>query len=366
VRFHSYVPNRRAQRFGLPARCNAGVAPFAAPGLAWQRFLPRFLPGASTRALEAGLNFGTILRLAPCDVFICMSGIYLEGAAYARRRYGAQIWLHRGSRHILSQDEILADTPGAERPTAATLKRELAGYRLADRIVVQARHVVQSFERDPEAMAKLIRIPTGTDLGTFRPAPPRRASSPVALLFVGTWSLRKGCDTLAEAIGRTPGVTLTHVGTRGDLAFPTQDWFRSLGRRDQKELPEAYAQADAVVLPSREEGLSQVLIQALASGVPIICSDRSGGADLAHTPSLAERITEVPVGDTAALASALALWRDRLLARELPPIAEVDRRTLGWRAYGERYDQALATFARHSVIKSSPRPQLQPKQEFST
>ncbi len=326
------------------------MLPFAAPGLAWQRLLPGFMPGGATATLEAGLNLGTIARLRPCDVFICMSGIYLEAAAYARRRHGAQVWLHRGSRHILSQDEILAAVPGAERPSAAAIKRELAGYRLADRIVVQSRHVVESFARDPEIAAKVVRIPTGTDVGVFkpRPGPAPRVTLPMSLLFVGTWSLRKGCDTLAAAVRATPGVSLTHVGSLGDLAFPSDGRFRTLGRRDQSELPSAYAEADALVLPSREEGLSQVLIQALASGLPIICSDRSGGADLAHTPALAERITEVAAGDEFALADALASLRDRLLAEPLPPLSEADRETLGWRAYGERYNRALERYARPS------------------
>ena len=78
-----------------------------------------------------------------------MSGIYLEAARFAKRRFGAAVWLERGSRHILSQDEILADIPGAAGRRPLAIDRELAGYALADRIVIPSLHVKESFRRDP-------------------------------------------------------------------------------------------------------------------------------------------------------------------------------------------------------------------------
>jgi hypothetical protein len=84
-----------------------------------------------------------------------MSGIYLEAARFAKQRYGATIWLERGSRHILSQDEILAAIPGAERPSPLVMRRELAGYALADRVVIPSHHVGERFRRDGATYAKL-------------------------------------------------------------------------------------------------------------------------------------------------------------------------------------------------------------------
>ena len=77
---------------------------------------------------------------------------------------------------------------------------------------------------------------------------------------------------------------------------------------------EHYAQANVFVHASREEGLSVVLGQALAMGLPIICTDRTGGADLAHTPALKERITIVPHDNVDALSEAIAA-RARQLER---------------------------------------------------
>jgi glycosyltransferase involved in cell wall biosynthesis len=284
-----------------------------------------------------------MMRLRPCDVFICMSGIYLEAARFAKERYGAAIWLHRGSRHVLSQDEILAAVPGAERPSPLAIRRELEGYGLADRIVIQAAHVEESFRCDAGAHHKLFRNPTGTNLSMFPVREDKPTLEPFSLLFVGSWSLRKGCDILAEAVRRVVGIRLRHVGAIGDCEFPVgHPQFIHLDAIPQPELAALYSEADLFVLASREEGLSAVLMQALASGLPLVCTDRTGGADLAHTPALAARITLVPHDDVDRLASAIARWRDRWRGGEkLQRLSEADRETLSWAAYARRYSDEL-------------------------
>jgi alpha-maltose-1-phosphate synthase len=340
VRFYSYVPRARARRFGLPDECHVSLLPLVLPAVAWQGLLPRAMPQSRERVLYALLNRAVVLRLRACDVFICMSGIYLEAARFAKQRYGAAIWLERGSRHILSQLDILASTPGAERPSPLAIRRELAGYRLADRIVIPSRHVAESFHGDRSIHDKLFYNSYGVDLEMF---PPRRKKPPaetLSLLFVGTWSLRKGCDLLVEAIREVPRVRLTHVGAIDDLVFPANDdRFVHVDPVPQPELARFYAGAEVFVLPSREDGLSTVLPQALASGLPLICTDRTGGADLAHTAALTRRITVIPAGNSDALARAIAAWQHA--GEDLPPLTATDRETLSWAAYGSRYGAEL-------------------------
>ena len=167
VDFYSYVPKTRAMRFGLPSACHRSLLPFALPALALERFAPAVPPSIRERFLYKSLNLAVMTRLRACDLFIGMSGIYLEAARFAKRRFGAAIWLERGSRHILSQDEILAAIPSAGRPSSLAIDRELAGYALADRIVIPSLHVEESFRRDPAAHAKLFVNPYGVDLEMF-------------------------------------------------------------------------------------------------------------------------------------------------------------------------------------------------------
>jgi len=148
---------------------------------------------------------------------------------------------------------------------------------------------------------------------------------------------------LADAVRRVPRLRLTHVGAIGDLDFPTgDDRFVHIDPVPQPELARFYAAADVFVLVSRQDGFGVVLSQALATGLPVICTDRTGGPDLAQTRALAARITVVPAGDLDALACAIARCRDRWFGGEkLPPLSETDREKLSWAAYARRYSDEL-------------------------
>lgn len=345
VKFYSTVPKSRAVRFGLPAECHVGLLPLLAPAVSWDLFLPKLFPAMRERFSALALNKAVIARLQPCDVFICMSGVYLEAAAYARNRYGAQIFVHRGSRHILSQDEILSALPGAERPSKFMINRELEGYQLADRIAIPSTHVKQSFERDPLSFQKLFQNTYGVDLAMFplRKNKDKAATDQAEFIFASGWSRRKGCDLLRAAIKRVEKVRLRHVGPIVDLAFPFDDpQFEHIAAVPQWNLPAQYEKADALLHASHEDGFGHVITQALAVGLPVVCTDRTGGGDLAHTPALAARITVVPHGDVDALATAIAALRDRLFSgKGFPPLAEEDREKLSWTAYACRYSDEL-------------------------
>jgi glycosyltransferase involved in cell wall biosynthesis len=223
------------------------------------------------------------------------------------------------------------------------IKRELEGYKLADRIAIPSSHVKSSFECDPASFEKLFQNTYGVDLSMFPYCGVREVKKEFAFVFVGSWSLQKGCDLLHKAVKRLGNVRLRHVGSIVDLPFPRDDqMFEHIPSVPQWRLPEFYAQADALVHASRQEGLSNVITQALASGLPIICTDRTGGADLAHTPNLAARITVVPHGDVEALAAAMSALRDRLCGgQHLPPLTDADREHLSWSSYARRYVDRL-------------------------
>jgi alpha-maltose-1-phosphate synthase len=341
VKFYSYVPRGRARKFGLPNECHVSLLPFLAPVLAVERLFPKLAPKLREKAAYFALNWAVILKLLPCDVFIFMSGMYLEAAQFARRRYGARALLVRGSRHVLSQDRILAECRAPERPSTLTIRRELEGYDMADLICIPSSHVEESFRE--YGITKTDVIPYGVDLGMF---PLRLRTSPARIfrfLTVGHWSLRKGSDILAAAIRRLPTAQLIHVGNVIDVEFPKRDaQFIHFNSVQQSELTRFYAEADAFVLASREEGFGVVLVQALASGLPVICSDYTGGADLAHTPALAALITVVPNNNIDKLAAAMiALLNRQSQGPSLPQLAEADLETLSWRSYARRLSATL-------------------------
>lgn len=330
VRFYSMLRDGRVEAFGLDRRNARSLFATVAPFTAWDTYAPKLLPGLRARASRATLNWSVMRKLEPCDVFIGMSGLILEAAERAREQFGALIYLERGSTHIEAQRETL----GKGGPTDFDIARELAGYRLADRIVIPADHVGASFVRDPSLATKLFSNPYGVDLALF----PQRAAphdGPPTLIFAGNWSWRKGADLVTRVMEQLPDVRLLHVGALGDYPFPAGSNRVSLGKIDQRALGEQYRRADCLFLPSREEGLALVQVQAMASGLPIICSEHSGGRDLGYTDALRARISEVPGEDVDGLVAAV---RQRMTQREtLPPLPEADRALLSWHAYGERY-----------------------------
>jgi glycosyltransferase involved in cell wall biosynthesis len=278
--------------------------------------------------------------VGPCDLFIGMSGMSTKTALAIRRRYGGKVWIERGSRHILSQKEILDALPGSQRVARFAVERELADYELADTIVVPSLHVERSFVERGVPREKLFRNPYGVDLAMF-PRTPKPQNLVPTLVFAGAWSLRKGCDVLAKAIEGQPW-KLVHVGPTGDAALPKETNFESRGVVAQSRLFEVYAEADVFVQPSREEGLSLVQAQSLASGLPLVCTDRTGGEDLAEFLGAPSWVTVVPHDDPAALRQgikqALSLAGNQFGLRDTLGSAH---ERLTWKAYGQRYDTEI-------------------------
>jgi len=145
--------------------------------------------------------------------------------------------------------------------------------------------------------SKITVIDVGCDLRRFRPTPPgtkamakERVGLPpdtATILFVGSLISRKGLDFLLRALSKQSAsrqLKLLLVGRGPDhgqllkLAdrLGISDRILWLGERSNDELPDWYSAADIFVLPSRSEGTPTVLLEAMASGCPIVAS-RVGG-----------------------------------------------------------------------------------------
>jgi glycosyltransferase involved in cell wall biosynthesis len=350
VAFYSFVPKRRAMRFGLPAKCHRPLLAQAAPWLAMQRLAPACQRKRWDRRLLERMDHLIARRLAPCDVFIGMSGLCVESARAAKEKYGARVFIERGSRHILSQkqilDEIADRVTSADRVSPFAVRRELASYELADVVVVPSHHAEKSFIEEGFSADKLFRNAYGVDLTMFEPTqvPPVK---PPTILFVGGWCLRKGCDVLVEAWAGMDGVRLMHVGAIGDAPLPNGALFVHHDPVPQWRLKEFYGQASIFVLASREDGFGLVLVQALACGLPVVCTDRTGGEDLREFLEDPRWIIVVPHDDAGALregiGEALRLAASQFGTRKI--LEEESMGKLSWRAYGLRYQEKLFSIA---------------------
>jgi starch synthase len=343
VRVYSLVPPYVTRRFGLPAHCNRWLGPHCAPFYVASRLARSGKLQARTQeALNWAVDVAAARLLEPCDVLVAMSGISLRALRVAKDKYGALVFVERGSRHALSQREIMQDLARRRGEPAPhfDVDRELSGYEIADVVTVPAQHVADSFLERGFPEHRLFVNPFGVAIEIFQPTLAPDGTQPT-ILMTGAWSLRKGCDVLVEAWRSLPGVRLMHVGPVGDAPLPSDPGFVHIDAVPLQELPRYYAEADVFALASREEGLALVQVQALAAGLPIVCTSRTGGADLKRWAS-PESIRVVPHDDAQALGAAL---REALALRPAPGTLRDllgDRRDqVSWRAYAQRYEQRI-------------------------
>jgi glycosyltransferase involved in cell wall biosynthesis len=208
--------------------------------------------------------------------------------------------------------------------------------------------VEESFVAEGVPRERLVRNPYGVSLEEFQPTPVAPTGSDVVLM-TGTWSWRKGADVLVEAMAivrrARPDVELLHVGSlAGDIPFPRTPGFRHVDAVAQSRLAHYYGSARVSVLPSREDGFGVVLAQALASGVPIVCSRRTGGSDLRELIGGGDAVTIVEPEDALALAHALEAVLDRpseVGAARRDLLDDGARARISWRAYGRRWHEHL-------------------------
>lgn len=201
-----------------------------------------------------------------------------------------------------------------------------ATLRTADRVIALTHGERARLEGLGVDARRLRVIPNGVDLAEFSATPSDRSSPGFRILFVGRlYTVQKGLDTLTRALDLLgPQYELRLAGEDWGGREHVERWARRgsepvrcsvLGAIARSDLLREYRQADVVVVPSRFEPFGIVLLEAMASGRPVVAS-RVGGI-----PEIVEDgVTGilVPPGDPAALATALGTMRsDPSLRRAL-------------------------------------------------
>ena len=238
--------------------------------------------------------------------------------------------------------------PLVEAARKHSLRLALDFYRVPRRILAPNPELVDLLSsvtgRPTELMVR------GVDTERFRPDGARTANRPIRLGFVGRLSPEKNVRMLVDieralvAAGRREFV-FTIVGDGVE-----RDWLRSRLERAQfagvllgDALARAYAAMDVFVFPSESDTFGNVVLEALASGTPVVAT-RTGGPKFIVRP-----------GETGALASDARGFADAILSIVDDPVRHAAMRraareqALGcsWRSVFENvyaaYGRCLAT-----------------------
>jgi len=224
-------------------------------------------------------------------------------------------------------EQALHSQQGFRGRLANMFMRRLAGLekktaQQASLIVAVSRYSADKIVKHYNVNAAKIRVvPNGVDTERFKPEENSTETkqkfglgSEPCLLFVGSLIPRKGLPYLVEAakkvvkekantqiliVGDGPSRSPLNASiASGGLAGN----FRFLGSLKDSQLPKIYNCADVFVLPSVQEGQGIVLLEAQASGVPVVAFDAGGVKEAVRD---GETGLLVKPGDTDGLAEAL-------------------------------------------------------------
>jgi glycosyltransferase involved in cell wall biosynthesis len=241
-----------------------------------------------------------------------------------RREPGVRgvLWTVHNARLDLRSDQVPSGAVqrallGPKRAGYRTLYR--TGARLGDGFVAVSDEVASSIVREIRPPAdRITTIPNGVDTERY-PAPVDRAAvrrelgvsdDTVLVLSIGKLMRQKGHQSLVDAMGLLDDrKAVVAIAGEGELrgTIETQiadaglgDRVRLLGLR--RDAPQLLAAADAFVLPSLWEGLPMALLEAMASGLPVLATEVSGTSQVVEDGISGLLI---PAADPARLAEGL-------------------------------------------------------------
>ncbi|RJK96330.1 glycosyltransferase family 4 protein [Vallicoccus soli] len=198
-----------------------------------------------------------------------------------------------------------------------------------------------------------------TDTTAFAPAPgraPGDLQDPPVLLFHGRVDRRKGVLDAVRAVaalrdaGRPVRLVVSGIGPDvravDDLVaeLGLQDLVDQLGYVAHDKAPEVYAAADAFLSPTESEGFSNTILEAMATGLPVVSTRSVGVVDCVRD---GENGLLVPVHDVPALTAAVErLLADGPLRRRLAACALQEVRTRwAWPVLAGRVEAAYGELA---------------------
>ena len=190
-------------------------------------------------------------------------------------------------------------------------------------------------------------IPNGADSRFYLPRT-YDSGRPLKLLYAGTWLDQRGIFYLREALERLepqiPGLTMTFAGC-GRPPETIQEFFGPKLASTvvvqpvvpSERMQELYATHDVFLFPSLIEGLPTVLLEAMASGMPVITTETCGMQDIVedgHNGLL------IPAANAGTIESAVLRLADSAsLRQQLGQMARETLKRYTWERSAEKLEE---------------------------
>lgn len=285
-------------------------------------------------------------------IFIGWSGMSLHSIRESKKN-GKITIVERGSSHILYQNRILLEEYRKFGIRFSIDKRiiekELKEYKEADYISIPSLFVKNSFLREGISESKLILNAYGAGNHFRKQIDLPTSERPFRIVYMGTLSIRKGLLYLFEALKQL-SIPLSEyeVWFLGSIdkhlkpiakKYQQENW-RFFGHIEHFQLNQYLLQCDVGVQPSLEEGLSMVIPQLMACGIPVIVTPNSGGENIV---SHDKNGFLVPIRDSRAIAEKIGmLFSDRQKLDKMKVMAsETIEGGFTWDDYGNRYSEFI-------------------------
>jgi len=204
-----------------------------------------------------------------------------------------QVIAHHQTSYPLNQ-KAMQECPEAQTPYALHAfktaqrvnSRKDQQYADADLIVANSPFVRDSFLAAGIPQNKVISIPTGCP-GVAQNVSPQRPSGRLVFLCAGVQSIRKGVHHLIQAWKLlNPSPNVAQLKLVGKMELPNRllenlpESITIQPSVSKVELQSIFKQVHALVLPTLCEGRAHIILEALASGLPVITTPNSGCSDV--------------------------------------------------------------------------------------
>jgi len=199
-------------------------------------------------------------------------------------------WMHPKAHNKFLSDEYKKIGIMKKPILRERIDRQLLEIDIVDKVWSISSLVSDSYISNKIEKDKLINCGLGVDLEKYQPKDSIQKNSDFNILFVGNINFEKGCHILLKACLQIESSRKINIILNGAIAKNFKSTFEILEKKLNKNgvkvvhgyagLPvKNYQKSSVFILPSIHESFGLVVLEAMASGLPIILSDNVGAKD---------------------------------------------------------------------------------------